>query len=93
MVDSAGVDLAGPTATRRAGTPENWLSSPEPLEPSTTYRYVILPPGMFGSQMAWGNAFLQSSQPPRVPKVVNTKATMGTCLLLHLPDLGTPVLL
>ena len=33
MVDNAGVDLAGPTATRKTGTGENWLVSPEPIQP------------------------------------------------------------
>ena len=74
MVDGAGVDMAGSTATRRSGLTEVWLTSNEPLEPPLACTVTML---------AWPNAFSQGW-------IVNTLRVGGNCPGKDLGDGATP---
>lgn len=86
MVDAAtGADLA-PTATRRTGGPETWLTSPEPSEPLVTSGCTFGGGTDAGMRLVWGDQFsLSVAGDTRVVRTYNTAGPYGNWKLKDMP--------
>lgn len=94
MVDNAGVDMAGPTATRRGTGPnESWLTSPEPVEMVATCAPRFGPPPYTAGQwrLAWVLALARSTMFEEAV-VLQTKSPLALCPPTRISLLGSPLI-